>query len=213
MSSLSTTRKEIPADDAATPDKGYLTTTQLARLCGVSRFTIRNWINQGRISAIRTLGKHYRIPASEAISLLQAFHLDGFDGERAALTSGSLRHCWEYPRNKNCAEECGDCLIHGSQIDYCFVVVRLLGNDAVRCKGDCLNCGYFEDFFGLGDQEPQVREPSDRASMEVVTRKAGLLHGLVRGVGRGIGELKKRVGDRSAGEPPRANGSDGQMGP
>ena len=49
---------------------GYMTTTELSRLCGVSRFTIINWIKQGRIKVIRTVGNHYRISESEAASLL-----------------------------------------------------------------------------------------------------------------------------------------------
>jgi excisionase family DNA binding protein len=49
---------------------GYMTTTELSKLCGVSRFTIINWIKQGKIKVIKTVGNHYRIPESEAISLL-----------------------------------------------------------------------------------------------------------------------------------------------
>lgn len=50
---------------------GYLTTTEFARLCGVSRFTIINWAKQGRIKTIKTAGGHYRIPEAEALQLLR----------------------------------------------------------------------------------------------------------------------------------------------
>jgi excisionase family DNA binding protein len=50
---------------------GYLTTTEFAKLCGVSRFTIINWAKQGRIKTIKTAGGHYRIPETEAINLLR----------------------------------------------------------------------------------------------------------------------------------------------
>ena len=58
---------------------GYMTTTELSRLCGVSRFTIINWIKQGKIKVIKTVGNHYRIPESEAVSLL-----DNIDEENKA---------------------------------------------------------------------------------------------------------------------------------
>lgn len=56
---------------------GFMTTTELARLCGVSRFTIINWTKQGKIKATKTIGNHYRIPVSEALSLLKSFSKRG----------------------------------------------------------------------------------------------------------------------------------------
>jgi len=73
MSATSGTPKESVKGDGSKKRSGYLTTTELARLCGVSRFTIINWAKRGRIKAIRTAGRHYRIPASEALSLLRTF--------------------------------------------------------------------------------------------------------------------------------------------
>lgn len=43
----------------------YITTTDLAALCGVSRFTIINWADQGVIKCAKTVGGHRRIPRSE----------------------------------------------------------------------------------------------------------------------------------------------------
>ncbi len=53
---------------------GYLTTTEFAKLCGVSRFTIINWAKQGRIKTIKTVGGHYRIPEMEALNLLKTYN-------------------------------------------------------------------------------------------------------------------------------------------
>lgn len=66
-------------EDKTKPQKDYLTTTELARLCGVSRFTIINWVNRGKIRAIRTVGRQYRIPVSEAISFLESCHNEFFN--------------------------------------------------------------------------------------------------------------------------------------
>ena len=73
MSATSGTRKENVKGDGSKQRSGYLTTTEFAKLFGVSRFTIINWAKRGRIKSIRTAGRHYRIPASEALSLLRTF--------------------------------------------------------------------------------------------------------------------------------------------
>jgi len=73
MSATSGTRKKNVKGDGSKQRSGYLTTTEFAKLFGVSRFTIINWAKRGRIKSIRTAGRHYRIPASEALSLLRSF--------------------------------------------------------------------------------------------------------------------------------------------
>jgi len=50
--------------------KYFLTTTQVARRCNVSRFTVLKWVKQGRIKAIKLLSGHYRIPESEVKSFV-----------------------------------------------------------------------------------------------------------------------------------------------
>jgi len=72
MSAISVAGKGAVKGHESRPRSGYMTTTEVARLCGVSRFTIINWAKQGRIKTIRTVGRHYRIPASEALSLLRS---------------------------------------------------------------------------------------------------------------------------------------------
>ena len=96
---------EVKKDDVGKPHSGYMTTTEVAKLCGVSRFTIINWVKQGKINVIRTIGRHCRIPVSEALSLFKASHekkktvvsdLSGRIRQQAPTTSGD--------------EECGNCL-------------------------------------------------------------------------------------------------------
>ena len=70
MSTSSVTRKIDSGIRDIKDRSGYMTTTELSKLCGVSRFTIINWIKRGRIKVIKTVGNHYRIPETEAISLL-----------------------------------------------------------------------------------------------------------------------------------------------
>ena len=67
----STITKETATDNWAKIQNGFLTTTQLAKLCGVSRYTIINWIKRGEIRAIKTLGGQYRIAKYEAVFFLE----------------------------------------------------------------------------------------------------------------------------------------------
>ncbi len=43
----------------------YFTTGEAARICGVNLNTIKRWIKLGALSAVRTPGGHWRIPAAE----------------------------------------------------------------------------------------------------------------------------------------------------
>jgi len=105
MGTTSGTRKENVKGDGSKPRSGYLTTTELARLCGVSRFTVINWAKRGKIKAIRTAGRHYRIPASEASSLLRIFD------EKKKPGASDLEENWRTEKEKTAGgEECRNCL-------------------------------------------------------------------------------------------------------
>ena len=45
----------------------YITTTEAARLLGVTPQTIRNWIRSGKITTEPTLGGHNRIPKDQPV--------------------------------------------------------------------------------------------------------------------------------------------------
>ena len=103
--SVITAPKKEEVDDANKPRSGYMTTTELARLCGVSRFTIINWAKQGRIKAIKTLGGHYRIPVSEALPLLRTF------GKKEKASLANLKEpCRQQLPTTNGDKERGNCL-------------------------------------------------------------------------------------------------------
>ncbi len=105
MSVITVAAKETVKKGESKRRSGYMTTTELARLCGVSRFTIINWVKQGKIKAIRTAGRHCRIPVSEALSLLRTF------GEKKKLSSPDLKEsCRQQVSTTNGDEECGNCL-------------------------------------------------------------------------------------------------------
>jgi putative resolvase len=51
--------------------KGYYTTDEAARILCVTPVTIINWVKDGKIKCIRTLGGHRRITASEIERVLE----------------------------------------------------------------------------------------------------------------------------------------------
>jgi len=106
MSVVNEARKGTVRSNKNKRRSAYMTTTELARLCGVSRFTIINWTKQGRIKATRTVGRHYRIPVSEALSLLRSF------GKKKEASLSDLKEpCRQQVPTTNGDEECGNCLI------------------------------------------------------------------------------------------------------
>lgn len=52
--------------------KKYLTTSQAATICNVTRFTIRNWINSGRLKSSKTAGGHRRICQDDLTNFMES---------------------------------------------------------------------------------------------------------------------------------------------
>jgi len=48
-----------------------LTTTETAKFCNVTRFTIRNWIDSGKLKAYKTAGGHRRILEEDIVIFLK----------------------------------------------------------------------------------------------------------------------------------------------
>lgn len=57
---------------AAAGAKSFLTSRELADALGVSESSVKRWANEGRVSAVRTLGGHRRIPLDEALRFIRA---------------------------------------------------------------------------------------------------------------------------------------------
>lgn len=67
----------------------YVTTTELAALCGVSRFTIINWTEQGVINCVKTVGGHRRILRSEALKIIKTLRGNGKQSPVDSKDSGT----------------------------------------------------------------------------------------------------------------------------
>jgi len=46
-------------------ERRYLTTGDVAKECGVSPASVKKWIGQAKLHAVRTPGRHFRIPVEE----------------------------------------------------------------------------------------------------------------------------------------------------
>lgn len=46
-------------------ERRYLTTGDVAKECGVSPASVKKWIGQAKLQALRTPGRHFRIPVEE----------------------------------------------------------------------------------------------------------------------------------------------------
>ncbi|MFC1675475.1 helix-turn-helix domain-containing protein [Planctomycetota bacterium] len=188
----STARRKLMKIDKNKLNKDFLSTTELARLCGVSRFSIINWVKQGKINTLRTVGGKHRIPVAEAIEFLETMHCQSSHETESDLAPDALGHCWEYPRKTNCDNRCKSCLIYGREVDYCFIVVRQFGKGVIHCKGDCLRCEYFGEFFGFYGEDSQGQEQSDENDKNIAIAKRHFLYNFAYGIGRGVHGLKKK---------------------
>ncbi|MEI6437216.1 MAG: helix-turn-helix domain-containing protein [Candidatus Omnitrophota bacterium] len=52
----------------------YLTTTEAAKICHVTRFTVLNWVKKHKLESTATLGGHQRIPRKAVLDLVKKSH-------------------------------------------------------------------------------------------------------------------------------------------
>lgn len=183
--------------DRIETDSGYATTTDLARLCGVSRFTVINWVKQGKVKAISTPGGHHRIPLSEAVSFLETLHANA---HRQRTSADLPARCWEADGKKGYDDECGNCAIYKRRGGYCFILARQLCREALHCDGNCRSCDHFDELLGRGGGLPG---PGDKVAGGVGVGEGmgpggtGFLYSvsynISYNIGRGVHRLKRGI--------------------
>lgn len=57
----------------------YLTTTQAAKICGVTRFTIANWEKTRKLKSSKTAGGHRRILKKDLMNFIKKNHISKFN--------------------------------------------------------------------------------------------------------------------------------------
>ena len=123
----------------------YLSTSQAAKLCNVTRHTIINWVNSGRIASNKTVGGHRRIRREDLIK---------FISDNKIVTIGKefnkylIPRCWEFRRFRgSVGHNCAKCIVFQEKADKCFLLVKKFGSAMIQCKNDCLNCDYLMRYY------------------------------------------------------------------
>lgn len=123
----------------------YLTTTQAAKFCNVTRFTVRNWVIEGKLKSVKTAGGHRRIPKIELIKFMQENNIATINKRDSGFLTPP---CYEFRKFKGSADHnCTDCLVFKEKNSKCFMLVKEFGNKKIQCQHDCLNCEYLLTFF------------------------------------------------------------------
>ncbi|MBF0217234.1 MAG: excisionase family DNA-binding protein [Candidatus Omnitrophica bacterium] len=156
----------------------YLTTTETARVCNVTRFTVLNWIKQGKLEASSTPGGHQRISKRTVIELLKKCHNGGSNRARKKNRSAENTEtlCWQFREAETPAlHDCPNCLVFKEKSNRCFLTVRSFGSEKVECKVDCLECAY------LAEHHPEEKRIMENA------------HGVSRMIKKGLFESGKQI--------------------
>lgn len=130
--------------------KKLFSTTEVAELCQISRFTASKWVREGKIKGI-SLGRNYKITADELVQFLKEYN---FPIPQALKTVGkdydrTQKYCWEYhAEGKNTVpHQCDACLIKQAEILNCFIMRIDDYQEKIKCPIECSKCSYFLEKF------------------------------------------------------------------
>jgi excisionase family DNA binding protein len=168
----------------------YLTTSEASQFLQVTRFTVLNWIKQGKLQAITTLGGHQRIPKEVLTSFIQKTQSLN-QVETKSKEKEPVICCWESKEIKLSGEHnCARCLVFKSKANRCFLSIRSFGPMKVECKSDCLNCEYFAKYYPeeRKTMEALCAQETAGAGTRVMARKKVVTGGLLNKISYGSGK-------------------------
>lgn len=138
--------------------KPFMTSSKVARLCGVSGRTVLKWIAQGRLKAHKLPSGHYRIHED----VVQAFMANREDQPGSALdvTMGESPYCWTRQPSSH-AIQCVNCLVRRIYAVHCFVLRAQVGDEHMQCAQPCDECAFYREIGTISevlefDSEPCV---------------------------------------------------------
>lgn len=149
-------------------NREFLTTSQAARLLSVSPDTVLKWVKAGKIKSKRTLGGHFRIPASE-INIFSGAASEDSDKSNNNHVNVPYQYCWEFlAAGGPIKSECKDCITFRSRASRCYELKDIpggLGCLNLMCDTECNRCEYFKAVYGqklniliLGDNPRIVQD-------------------------------------------------------
>ena len=124
-------------------EKTYLDAGDVARLCGVTRRTVLNWITKGQLEATRLPNGRYGV--HEAV-------YKAFISQRSHAAAqlprwtwpGDGENCWLGNAEHEC-HRCWECMVYRVHAVHCFAIRKELGDGAVGCDEPCTRCSHYVD--------------------------------------------------------------------
>lgn len=136
----------------------YLTTTAAAEFCGVTRFTIRNWVTSFGLKAYKTAGGHRRIPKKDLMVFMKENKIAEIKKKKPDRL---IAPCWEFQFKDTGEHDCVNCLVFKEGMDKCFLLTKSFGQEKIQCRHECFSCAYLKKYY-----------PAKRVVMESMKRGA-----------------------------------------
>lgn len=128
-------------------DKNMLSVPETAALCGVTRSTINNWINNKKLYGIRS-GRNYAVPTKELLIFLRSTGREIPSELQSDDLKGPLfktfQYCWDYWKDTEHEEECKGCVVSDKKLDVCFTA---RGSSKLDCTVECCECRYYQEIY------------------------------------------------------------------
>ncbi len=133
--------------------KDFYTTCEIAKFCGVSRITVKNWLEKNTLPYFRTAGGHRRVKRADLVSYLKNknYPLDKFYEYEDNFSSRKKRlFCWEYFSKHFTgahSNKCEECISYKARALNCFVLMTELKLQREMCnKESCKQCEYYQKY-------------------------------------------------------------------
>ena len=124
-----------------------LSVPETAALCGVTRSTINNWINDKKLTAIRS-GRNYGVPEKELLIFLRSTGKEIPSELQSDDLKGPLyktfQYCWDYPKDSAHEERCKGCVVLDKKLDVCFTAKA---SSKLDCTVECSECHYYQEIY------------------------------------------------------------------
>ena len=138
----------------------YLTTTQASKICGVTRFTIANWVKSGMLKSSVTAGGHRRIFEKDFLKFVSKKNLPNNINR---LSTINVPNCWEFRFQNQDEHDCVQCVVFKEGASKCFLLAKNFGSEKRQCSNNCIDCEYLIKFYP-SKQEVMNRSKSPRVN-------------------------------------------------
>jgi excisionase family DNA binding protein len=147
--------------------KKAFTTSDIARICRVSRDTIKRLLEKGIIRGYRVgASGHWRVLPKDLALFMKNNNIPFPEPEEIGIDLKALKDienapifCWEFNKDKihdhiRPEGSCEDCLVYRVRSINCHALREEVGHKKIYCIGACDNCDYFR--FQVNEGIPEV---------------------------------------------------------